>query len=107
MVNDINEVIASLAKIDNASAMIMESTRKEKNAYAEEIKKKTKDFDAELSAGIEKKVTELKDSLYAENEQLIKDCRSESEEVLKKLDSTYAQKKDEWVNSIFQNIVKE
>lgn len=107
MVNDINEVIASLAKIDNASAMIMESTRKEKNAYAEEIKKKTKEFDAKLSADIDKKVADLKESLITENEHYIKECQTESEETLKKLDSIYVEMKDEWVRSIFNNIVKE
>lgn len=107
MVNDINAVIASLAKIDNASAMIMESTRKEKNAYAEEIKKKTQEFDEQLSADIEKKAAQLRDSLLAENQQMIDNCRTESDAEIKKLDAAYTQKKDEWVNSIFETIIKE
>lgn len=107
MVNDINEVIANLTKIDNASAMIMESTRKEKNAYAQEIRQKTKDFDAGLSAEIDKKINQLKTSLIEENKQLIEACKTESAETLEKLDSAFAANKDEWVSSIFNNIIKE
>lgn len=106
MVNDINEIITNLAKIDNASAMIMESTQKEKQAYAQEIKQKTKDFDAGLSAEIDKKVAELKLALAEENAQQIESCKAESEETLQKLDSAYASHKEEWVNSIFNNIIK-
>lgn len=107
MVNDINEVIASLAKIDNASAMIMESTRKEKTAYAEEIKQKTKEFDDALAKNIEDKVTALKSSLEAENQSQIDSYKAESKENLAKLDSVFAAKKDEWVDSIFNHIIKE
>ena len=41
MVNDINSIISDLTKIDRASSQIMESTRKEKEAYASMIKQKT------------------------------------------------------------------
>lgn len=43
MVNDINSIISDLTKIDRASSQIMESTRKEKEAYASMIKQKTKE----------------------------------------------------------------
>lgn len=107
MVNDINEIISNLTKIDNASSMIMESTRKEKEAYASVIKQKTKEFDDELSSSIDKKVQQLKKSLTIENQKLIEDYKIESENSLKSLDSLYAANKDQWIESIFNNIVKE
>lgn len=107
MVNDINEVIASLAKIDNASAMIMEGTKKEKTAYAEEIKQKTKAFDDQLAREVEEKVVALQKSLEADNHHLVDACKEESAQTLKKLDDVFNARKDEWAESIFNNIIKE
>ena len=59
MVNDINSIISDLTKIDKASSQIMESTRKEKEAYASMIKQKTKEFDEQLSSSIDKQVNQL------------------------------------------------
>ena len=86
MVNDINSIISDLTKIDKASSQIMESTRKEKEAYASMIKQKTKEFDEQLSSSIDKKETEAS---------------------LKTLDSMYTANKDLWIESIFNHIVKE
>lgn len=106
MVNDINEIINDLAKIDNASAMIMESTQKEKHAYAKEIKQKTKDFDEKLLAEIDERVTKLRTSLSEENKRLIEQCKIESNETIQRMDLAFTAHKEEWVNSIFSNIVK-
>lgn len=107
MVNDINQVIASLAKIDTASAMIMESTRKEKTAYAEEIKQKSKIFDDNLAKDIENKVSALKESLEKSNLKQIEVYRAESKTTLDKLDSVYNEKKEDWADCIFNHIIKE
>lgn len=107
MVTDINEVIANLTKIDSASAMIMESTKKEKLAYAEEIKQKTKEFDESLNADIDKKVSQLKEELTKTNQQLIDGCKNEAHLALARLDSVYATKHNEWIESIFNNVIKE
>ena len=102
MVNDINSIISDLTKIDKASSQIMESTRKEKEAYASMIKQKTKEFDEQLSSSIDKQVNQLKESLLA-----IDDFKKETEASLKTLDSMYTANKDLWIESIFNHIVKE
>lgn len=107
MVNDINSIISDLTKIDRASSQIMESTRKEKEAYASMIKKKTKEFDEQLSSSIDKQVNQLKESLLVENEHTIDDFKKETEASLKTLDSMYTANKDLWIESIFNHIVKE
>ena len=109
MVNDINSIISDLTKIDKASSQIMESTRKEKEAYASMIKQKTKEFDEQLSSSIDKQVNQLKESLLVENEHAIDDFKKETEacSFSTSKDSMYTANKDLWIESIFNHIVKE
>lgn len=107
MVNDINEVIASLTKIDNASAMIMESTRKEKQAYSKEMKQKTLEFDAKLAAATEEKVAKLKTTLEQENKAKLDDFKNKSDNQIKLMTDSYNKNHTVWVDTIFNNIIKE
>ena len=107
MVNNINEVIANLAKIDSATSKIMESTKKEQSAYSEEMRQKTISFDRELDAEVDKKVDAIRTELFASNQKLIDEYMEESTEAHDKLDKLFTEKKDEWIDTIFNNIIKE
>ena len=107
MVNNINEVIANLAQIDSASSKIMESTKKEQSAYSEEIRQKTIDFDRQVDAEIEKKVDALRTELLAANQKQIDEFMDESTKTHDKLDKLFTQKRNEWIDTIFNNVIKE
>ncbi|MBE5957587.1 MAG: hypothetical protein E7254_01825 [Lachnospiraceae bacterium] len=107
MVNNINEVIANLAKIDSATSQIMESTKKEQSAYSEEMRQKTIDFDRELDAQVEKKVDEIRKELFESNQKLIDEYMEESTNTHDRLDKLFTEKREEWIDTIFNNIIKE
>lgn len=107
MENDMKEVLDRLAEINSASAKIMKSTNHEKVAYADFIKQKTADYDAEIKSKIEKEVEELRVKIIAENSALLEENKKELEQTLEVLDEAYKTNGDKWAQEIFEHIIKE
>lgn len=107
MSQDINTIIEQLAEIDSASAKIMQKAQLEKSKYAEYINEQKKAFDASLQAEIDKEVDELKKSIAAQSEELIKQSQIDCDKDISKLDKTFEENGEKWAEEIFNNIIKE
>lgn len=107
MSQDINTIIEQLAKIDSASAKIMQKAQLEKSKYAEYINEQKKAFDNSLQADIDKEVNELKISMAAQSDELISQYQINCDKDIAKLDTAFKENGEKWAEQIFNNIIKE
>lgn len=107
MSQGINTIISQLAEIDSASAKIMQETQVEKNKYSEMITSKRQQFDDEIDAKVEAEVSEYKETVLKENEELLAQSKKECAESIEALEKNFEENGDAWATEIFNNIIKE
>lgn len=106
MSNDINSIIDELAQIDSASAKIMQKTQQKKNEYSEYITQQKQAFDKTLETEIENALKLHEQSEDARNTQLIKKFRTECENNMAQLNQLFKDNRNDWADTIFNNILK-
>lgn len=105
MADSVNELIDKLAKIEESAGKTMSASEDEKKMISREHEKRIADFDRQLEDEYKKKLDdiagELKEKASNEIAGLCADMKKNSD----KLDNDYSEKKDEWINSIFEAVI--
>ena len=103
----VNQVIASLSKIEKSAEGIKNDTEQKKSAYAKEIEAKIKIFDEELEIKHQKNMAELKERLENEKKEAMLKMRADMDIEVGKLDEAYEKHHPELAQKIFDRMLKE
>ncbi len=103
----VNQVIASLSKIEKSAEGIKNDTEHKKNLYAKEIEDKIKVFDEELEAEHRENMKQLKEKLEKEKEEAMLKMRADMAVEVGKLDEIYDKHHTEIAKKIFEQMLKE
>ena len=105
MADSVNELMDKLAKIEESAGKMITAAEEEKRLISREHKKRISYFDKELDAEYRKKLNDIADSLKAEAGEEIDRLRTHMKKASDKLDNDYSEKKDRWINEIFEAII--
>lgn len=103
----VNQVIASLSKIEKSAEGIKNDTEQKKSAYAKEIEDKIKIFDEELQIEHQKNMEELKERLVNKKNEAMNKMRADMAAEVGKLDEAYEKHHKELAKKIFDQMLKE
>lgn len=100
-------VINRLSDIEEAAGAIVEEANVRKKAYAAEIEKKTADFDQELDQETARRIAEIQKKMESDMDQLLAEQREASAALLQALEDNYNSHHKEYVEALFQTMIKE
>lgn len=103
----VNQVIASLSKIEKSAEGIKNDTEQKKSAYAKEIEEKIKIFDEELLAERQKSMEKLRETLENEKKEAMQKMRADMDIEVGKLDESYEKNHEEFAKKIFEQMIRE
>lgn len=103
----VNQVIASLSKIEKSAEGIKNDTEQKKSAYAKEIEDKIKIFDEELEIKHQKNMEELKERLENEKKEAMLKMRADMAVEVGRLDEVYEKHHTELAKKIFDQMLRE
>lgn len=103
----VNQVIASLSKIEKSAEGIKNDTEQRKSAYAKEIEDKIKIFDDELEIEHQKNMEKLKERLENEKKEAMLKMRADMAVEVGKLDEAYEKYHEEFAKKIFEQMLRE
>jgi hypothetical protein len=103
----VNQVIASLSKIEKSAEGIKNDTEHKKTAYAREIEEKIKIYDEEMEIQHQKNMEKLKENLENEKKEAMLKMRADMAVEVGKLDEAYEKHHKELAQSIFEQMLKE
>lgn len=100
-------VIEELSKIENDALAIIGDTETRQKNFALDIEKKKKEFDDLLNAATEKKLLEISEDLKRRSEDDLVLLRTEAQENMAKLESSFEINHSVWAKEILDSIIKE
>ncbi len=106
MGKEINQVIARLSRIEDASVEVVNRSEQEKKQYAALMEQKTKDFDTSLAKETEIKLAKIKIDLEAQSANDLANLRKETNEELARIDESFETNHSKMAKQIFENMIR-
>lgn len=103
----VNQVIASLSKIEKSAEGIKSDMEQKKAAYAKEIEDKIKIFDDELEIEHKENMEKLKERLENEKKDAMLKLRADMSVEVGRLDDAYEKYHTELAQNVFQQMLRE
>lgn len=100
-------VINRLSEIEAAAGAIVEEANVRKKAFAGEMDAKTAAFDKNLEQETARRIAEIQEKMEADMNGLLAKQKAESETLLKELEDNYNRHHVEYVEALFQKMIKE
>lgn len=101
----INDVINSLAGIEETAGKIMAAADDEKKSLYKKNQDNMAIFSDKLGKEYERKLEVIKDASRIESNREITKLTDDTDVLIAQLDDSYNKNKDKWVNDIFSNII--
>ena len=99
-------MINKLAEIESGAAKILEDANNQKIALAKEMEARSKSFDDETDAATAKKLEAIKDNYRKEMETDLADLKSNTEQMLSRMESHFQTEHDARTEEIVKQILK-
>lgn len=103
----VDQVIEELSKIDLATEKVLTMADMEKDNYSKEIDEKIKQYDKSLEVNMSKRLEEYRNKIESENNNILKQYRQDTLNLLDKLDESFKNNHTKWASEIFNNLIKE
>ena len=100
-------VINRLSEIEAAAGAIVEEANVRKKAFAGEMDAKTAAFDKNLEQETARRIAEIQEKMEADMNGLLAKQKAESETLLKEPEDNYNRHHEEYVEALFQKMIKE
>lgn len=100
-------VIKKISEIEEAASSIMEAANNRKKAFAEELAKRTEDFDRQLDLLTEQQLAELRSRMETEMQAKLSRQQSDADEMFKQMESNYNEHHTEYAKELFQSLIEE
>lgn len=103
----VDHVINKLSEIEHDAASIMDAANTRKKEFADQIKKRTADFDEQLEKETAQKVADLRAKMEALMQTKLSKQKSDANEALKQMEANYETHHTFYVKELFQDMIKE
>lgn len=103
--NKIDQVIASLSRIEHSAEGIKSDTEQKKSQYAQEIERKIKEFDKELEVSHGESLERLAERLEEEKKKAMVEMRADMAVEVGKLDEAYEKNHEKLAREIFNKMI--
>lgn len=100
-------VIEKISEIESAAASIMNDANEHKKAFAKEMEERTAAFDSQLEAETNKKIEELRASMEISMNNRLEKQRNDARHVLKSMEQHYEDHHTQYVEELFNTMIKE
>ncbi|MDO4268565.1 MAG: ATPase [Eubacteriales bacterium] len=102
-----DKVIKQISDIESAAAAVMDAANERKQTFAAEMAEKTAAFDRELDARAEQKIRQLQQRMEADMKARLAKQKADAEALLAQMEKNYADHHKEYVQKLFEALVKE
>lgn len=106
-VKQVDNVINKLSEIEHDAASIMDAANTRKKEFADQMKKRTADFDEQLEKETAKKVADLRAKMEALMQTKLSKQKAGADDALKQMEANYEANHAVYVNKLFQDMIKE
>lgn len=100
-------VIKKISEIEEATSSIMEAANIRKKAFAQELAKRTEDFDHQLDLMTEQQLTDLRARMETEMQAKLSKQQSDADQLLQQMESNYNEHHTEYAKELFQSLIEE
>lgn len=100
-------VIKKISEIEEAASSIMEAANIRKKAFAQELAKRTEDFDHQLDLMTEQQLTDLRARMETEMQAKLSKQQSDADQLLQKMEANYNEHHTEYAKELFQSLIEE
>lgn len=100
-------VIKKISEIEEAASSIMEAANVRKKAFAQELAKRTEDFDHQLDLMTEQQLTDLRARMETEMQAKLSKQQSDAGQLLQKMEANYNEHHTEYAKELFQSLIEE
>jgi len=100
-------VIEKISEIESAAASIMNDANERKKAFAKEMEERAVAFDAQLEAETNKKIEELQASMEISMNNRLEKQRNDSQKVLEAMEQRFEDHHTQYVEELFNTMIKE
>ncbi|NLL92737.1 MAG: hypothetical protein GX225_01125 [Clostridiales bacterium] len=105
--NKIDQIIASLSRIETSAEGVQREAEREKAEYTQLIEDKIKKFDEELDEKTERELGTRKESLQQKHQEELIAMRAKILDHVSQMDEAYEVNHEQWVEDIVASIIKE
>lgn len=100
------EVIQKLSEIETTAQKIMNDAEQQKQALAENLKKRIQDYDQATEAESSAKIAQIRKNLEDSKESQLADLNQKTAHILASLDEYYAKNHQKLAQDIFKKITQ-
>lgn len=100
------EVIQKLSEIETTAQQIMNEAERQKQALADNLKKRIQDYDQTLEAEASAKIAQIRKDLEDSKESQLAALNQKTADILSGLDDYYAKNHQRLAQEIFQKIIQ-
>lgn len=105
--NKIDQVIASLSKIEESAVAVQQAAEREKAEYTKSIESQINKYDEELEQKTNLELENLSKDLAEKHQKILADMRTDILNSVAYIDDEYEKHHEEWAREIFEQIIKE
>nr|WP_024837846.1 hypothetical protein [Clostridium sp. 12(A)] len=102
-----DKVIEKISDIESAATSIMDNANERKKAFAKEMEDRTAAFDSDLEVKTNKKIEALRNQLEVEMNRQLEKQLSDSKRILTTLETHFEEQHSQYVEDLFQTMIKE
>lgn len=100
-------VIKKISEIEEAASSIMEAANIRKREFAQELAKRTEDFDRQLDLLTERQLTDLRARMETEMQAKLSKQQSDADQLLQQMEANYNEHHTEYAKELFQSLIEE
>ena len=102
---EMKDIINQLSEIEKTAGTLVTEAVDKKEAIFKEAEEKKKAFDDEMAQDVEKRISHLRESLYAKKDQDMTDLKVSTQRAIEEIQSIYDQQHGELAQQIVDRIV--
>lgn len=102
-----NTVIKRISEIEDAASTIMESANASKKAFAQEMEERTREFDRDLEEQTDQGIKEFRKRMESEMSGRQKQQKAKAEEQLQRMEQSFEECHEQYVNTLFSMLTEE
>ena len=102
-----NNIISKISEIESAASSIMDNANLQKHALSKDMEQRTKAFDEQLEAETNEKIQAMRSEMELEMQKQLDLQKQDTDKTIVLLDQLYKKNHMQYVDQLFQDMIKE
>ena len=102
-----NNIISKISEIESAASSIMDNANLQKQALSKDMEQRTKAFDEQLEAETNEKIQAMRSEMELEMQKQLDLQKQDTDRTIALLDQLYKKNHMQYVDQLFQDMIKE